>query len=261
MFHSGIVASDFEQLFLIEKHNKSYVPKDLFSKYRFTTLVLWGNRGAEKQFQLEIHPEAFGTFTKNYTKIFRIVNCNMHLLNFSFLSGFNELMTLDISNSNNFHLRGLPPLHNLVSLLIWDTTGLNELKIFPVLINGLNRLLLNGNGLNDNGSERILEWIYSGPSNKTLRSLDLNANSLTRIPRQVKDFQRLGAISLNDQKEPGLAFLQPIVSPSSFNLNVSHSHIKALHPATFLGFILPSLCITFKKLSINNITCFRIYWK
>ena len=151
------------------------------------SLDVYGNEGNAEQFHLEIHSDAFvNSNTRNFTEMFKIENCDMLLLNFTFLTEFNQLNTLYIENSFHVHLRNLPPLLNLVRLYLRYTNGLSEWTDFPKLINGLYELDLIGNRLLDEEIDRVLKWIFSGPSSNTLGVLDVGINSMSQIPNQIK---------------------------------------------------------------------------
>ena len=237
MFHSA-TTSDIEQLFLIPLPNQSYVPKDLFFKHRFTNIVLWGNEiKTGEQFRPEIHPEAFGSSTRHYTKLFKIVNCDMALLNFTFLTGFHQLDTFSIYNSAHFHLQNFPQLPNLINLHIVNTTGLNEWTSFPTLIKGLVNLEMEENGLYDDDAGRILDWILKGPSKATLSWLDLCVNKLTRIPDKIKSFKRLGLVFLDSQKGTGFGFISALSLPGPLDLYILNSHVSEIEHGIFKGMI------------------------
>ena len=184
--------------------------------------------------------------------MFRIANFDITFLNFSFLSGFHQLNTLHITNSTHFHLHGLPPLPNLVALSCTNITGLNEWNDFPILINGIEQLEIDDSNLNDESADRILHWIVSGSSSKTLGWIDLRRNSLTRIPRPIKDFKRLVSIFLGYQQYPGFGFLQ-VSSLPAVHLSVSGCHITVIQPGIFQGFF-----FTIDRNHANINKCFKL---
>ena len=235
MFHYSTTPSDFEELCLIPDLNHSYIPKDLFIKHRFRIITLWGNDQIAERPRPEIHPEAFGSSSRNYTKIFRIHYCDISYLNFIFLVGFHQLNILHIQTSTQVHLHNMPSLPNLFYLsfmnVYWGNTWTNK----PKFINGLHYLELVENALNDKDAEQILTFIQSGPSKDTLIGLNISWNSLTQIPKQIKCFRRLQTLNICCQKTPGFGLLSGLNLPGALNLLVSSSFITDIQPETFQG--------------------------
>jgi len=90
---------------------------------------------------LQVDSNAFQS-TKNYTKTFEADTIDCGLLDFNFLSGFdqlNELLLLNIWNIE-YCLPSLPSLPSLKFLQAKYCAGCNELYSFPPLTNGLVRV-------------------------------------------------------------------------------------------------------------------------
>ena len=153
-----------------------------------------------------------------------------------FLAEFNQLEKITIHHSLNVQIFNLPPLTSLIDLHIRRSTGLKSWTHFPLLANGLTRLVIEYCELNDEEMGRILNWIQSGPSNDTLLYIDLSGNALTRIPRQLHVFPHLIDIILEHQKEPGFSTISDLsfVVPIRI-LNLQSSHISDIEPDAFKG--------------------------
>ena len=100
----------------------------------------------------------------------------------------------------NLSVFNLPQLPQLIKIKIINVTGLNHDYEFPDLVNGLEILHLESDRLSDERVDHILSKIKMGPSVNTLTYLDLDGNNLTRIPTQLKTFQGLLGIFLQNQQ-------------------------------------------------------------
>ena len=213
------------------------IPNNFFVDHLMSKIIVRGVDSDRQKTRLEIHPEAFRS-SRNSSKEAHILSIDMSSLNFSFLTGFEQLTNLFIWNAVNAHVSGLPLLQKLNELRISHSSGLNEWTHFPPSINALSGLILQHNGLVDEAVYRVLEWIVTGPSKDTLQWLYLSGNSLTRIPPQIKLFSKLCDIYLDGQQSPGFG----VVPASSLNfpgpvrfLNLASCHITEIHNDNFKG--------------------------
>ena len=150
--------------------NDSIIPIDFLVNHRAVEIKLCGNDSNPQQFQPEIHPEAFRS-SRNFTETFYIVSFNLSNVNFSFLTNFHRLKVLGIDNSFDLNLATFPTLDSLIELWIIYCQELSGWSNFPTLSNGISILSLEGNKLNDEEADRILQWILLGPSRYTLTGL------------------------------------------------------------------------------------------
>ena len=230
--------TDIEQIHLTLQLNSSppiiVVPKDIFANHRATKSIELRQFFYDARIILQIHPEAFRS-SVNVTQQFTIGLSNMKMSNFSFLVGFNRLQELIIEDSGNVDMSTLPTLPSLKRLTILKCTGLKGWTIFPILIKGLEYVDIQGNVLNDDEVDRILDWILNSPSQFTLNYLDLSRNSLTRIPHQLKSFYRLETIFIHQQLPPaGFPFLSNLsLSRSVRHLKLSFCKIANIELGTF----------------------------
>ena len=233
--------SNFHYIFLAPSLANSFIPEDIFFSHQVTdTIELSGQLHFPEQIiRLEIHSDAFRA-SRNFTKQFKIYSCDLKMLNFSFLAGFNQLTEFSIKNSINIWIKNLPPLPNLKKLLIVQCIRLNGWTDLPNYSkNSLEYLNLQSNDLNDERAEAILGWIRRGQSNATLNHLDFSFNQLTRVPPSLSLFPRLTRIHLNNQQGPGFGYLNFSLSSSSpvVFLNLANCSITELHPDSFKGLI------------------------
>ena len=183
------------------------VPKDIIFEHRVINQInLDCNYSyVEQQYSTTIHPEAFRS-SRNFTMRMSIHYCDLIMFNFSFLDGFTKLEDLLFSDCINFHLLNLPQLPNLLSVRVYNCTGLNNWTDFPMLKIRLKTLVLIDNQLSNDDANRILHWISKSPSYRTLTWLILAKNKLTQIPSEVKSFLHLYA-GLKDREDSNGKFL------------------------------------------------------
>ena len=117
--------------------------------------------------QLTIDRDAFSS-TRNVTESLYIWDCDLSLLNFAFLDGFDQLELLKIHHSSNVGMAdwgSLPPLPSLQQFFI-DDNGMHPNNswadnVLPSFEHGIKKLSLVGNAfLGDKTAERILKWIH-----------------------------------------------------------------------------------------------------
>ena len=181
------------------------IPKNIFVNHRITkAMELYGNFNYDPTQNVpEIDAEAFVS-SWNFTKKFVIRYSNVGLMkSFDFLAGFNQLKEIQFLQSVNFSLPYLPPLPNLVSLVLYQTTGINEWTHFPNLTKGLETIDLTAIELNDEMADRVLAWILTSPSKYSLKILYFHReNLLTQIPHKIKYFPNLYYISFQLVSSP-----------------------------------------------------------
>lgn len=153
---------------------------------------------------------------------FEVYYCDLKSLDWSFLTGFNQLNYLAIeylSTINQGLWATLPALPALTTLEVYQCpAGVNEWTNFPTLSTGLVNFYLNADNLQDAAADRILGWIRTS-SAATLQTLDISANKLTRIPPLVNSFTKLANLDVSRQQLPGLQALT--ASSTSFTAPVT----------------------------------------
>jgi len=157
--------------------------------------------------------------TKEIVTSVEVTNCDLTELDFKFLNGFSNLVTLIISSSQNLaaSFQTLPLLPKLSTLEIHHCSNLDQLTSFPIL-NGIQSFLLYENpDLGDESVDNILTWMGDSPNADSLVNLGLNANNLTKIPSGISKFTSLNSLELQNNKIPvvktgELSFTAPVKS-------------------------------------------------
>jgi len=225
----------------------SIIPADLLASHRVTDKIQLdcpfqiGGR-----YKLQVDRNAFATSRNTTLKVFigyRTGNCDAIQLDFSFLTGFEQLTEIYISDSTNIEQASkwadFPLLPKLTSLTIAFCTGLDNWAVFPVLENGLSLLSVPINGLHDETVGRILDWALQS-SSQTLKTLSLDNNALTTIPKQIPLFIRLTELHLNyQQTPPGLSRIETgslIFGSEPVNyLFLDVAGVRTIEPNAFQG--------------------------
>ncbi len=148
--------------------------------------------------QLKIDQRAFTT-SQGTTQTLAINFCDLSQQSFAYLTGFIKLRAMSFFSTANLQadFNNLPVLNSLDSLTINNSTGINQLQIFPSLARGLITFFIGNNvDMNDATMDRFMTWI-STRSTDTLESLTINGNRLTRIPASLGLFQKLNYFSAN----------------------------------------------------------------
>lgn len=224
---------DLFDLLLYPPASDLIIPANLLgSNHRVTNNIRFYCPYATGDYQLRLDPYAFNS-SKNSLLTITTYHCDLARLDFDFLSGFDQLDSIDIYYSSSVHLARwgtMPALPSLSSLGVVESSDLNSWTIFPSLTVGLDFIFLINDGITDLAMERILNWVLQS-SKTTLTSLSVNDNSLTRIPPQVAAFPRLTLLSFDGQATPpgissilakDLNFSTPISYLSAISSGISY---------------------------------------
>ena len=219
-----------------------FIPEDVFGTKLILDINLEYSSDSGGDIELQVDANAFRS-TKSYTNQFKIHTIDCTNLNLGFLSGFDKLIYLDLTNIFNIQycLPSLPPLPNLNYLDISYCTGMNHLNIFPTLTNGLKGFSFDGDvdnimtSYNDDTVGRIIDWLLLSSAN-TLKDLGITyMNRMTRIPNKIASFKALERLWLNENNISTIKF-----GAFSFSVPVSLLHIggnemKEIEPGAFQG--------------------------
>jgi len=166
---------------------------------------------------LRVDIDAFRSSSQSLS-VLSIEKCDLSRLDWSFLTGFNNLAQLSIQYSSNLHqtFATLPSLPSLIQFDLYSVTDLNQLVAFPRLTSG---------GIVSSS----IHYNYDLGD-------EVAANTLTAIPRQIRDFTNLESLSIYNNLAPILS-----VSSGSFNLPkikglyLDNSVIGSLETGAFQG--------------------------
>ncbi len=209
---------------------------------------------------LRVDIDAFRSSSQSLS-VLSIEKCDLSRLDWSFLTGFNNLAQLSIQYSSNLHqtFATLPSLPSLIQFDLYSVTDLNQLVTFPRLTSGgiVSSSIHYNYDLGDEAMSRILDWLLP-TSASTMNSLSLSANTLTVIPRQIRNFTNLESLSIYNNLAPILS-----VSSGSFNLPkikglyLDNSIISSIEAGVFQGKIL-KLWFYYLKRSAAVTTLFHV---
>lgn len=261
--------NELEWLQLTPPSSDTIIPADVLSTRRFKSVSIYC---PTKDYHLVIDPDAFRS-TRNFTTYLSIDSCNLAQLDFSFLTGFDQLADLDIFKSTNLHLSwsNLPPLHSLTLLTIDPTSRLNDWVDFPTLSRGLTKVeiaLSEDDGFQDEGVNRFLTWALKS-STETLRTLKIYApsGSLEQMPRQLSFFTKLDYLDVSNPAGfpypfwPSDSFLGlktvptgslAFTAPVRF-VRVCSGQVSTIEPGAFKGNFSKAVV----NLELNNMTRFE----
>ena len=237
------------------------IPANLIDQHRASRIRISGYRRASYSFQITVNPNAF-RLSSNFTKALSIYYLDVSGFDFQFLQGFEKLSFLELSWTKNVQLAdwiSFPgaSLTSLDTLIIDDSTGLNEWKTFPQLPYGLNKFQLNQNEIYDSAMGDILDWVAQYSAN-TLTDLHLNGNNLTTIPSQISLFKKLELLYTSQQSTKmtkiysgAWTFASPVYFISAWS-----SGIEEIQDGAFNGLLHKTFC---ELIIVYRKTCKQIY--
>lgn len=186
---------------------------------------------------LQLNADAFRA-SQSVLQTLNVENCELSSLNWTFLSGFNNLSSLTINYASNLHATfyTLPLLPALSSLTLYSITNLNQWTTFPPLSsNGLTQAnIIYNYDLGDAAIGRILYWmLYTSAS--TMTSLSIAANTLTIVPRQIASFTELTSFSFYNNLAPLTISAGSLALPKLSEIYLDNSRITSIEPGAFGG--------------------------
>lgn len=175
--------------------------------------------------QLVIDPLAFRS-SQNHTIYFELYDWDMSLqTDFSFLTGFHSLVTLQLSfNSNMQAFQYLPPLPSLIELSIKQCRSLSE-TAFPDLTPArLTYLSITDCALGD-ASDDLLSSVAASTSVESLEYIDLSKNAIEIIPREVPlAFPKLNSLDLSANAISRILSSSLAFTSSVFSLDLTENY-------------------------------------
>jgi len=229
------------------KLSETLIPENILGNKRVSSITIGYSSGhsVNSSLSLQVHPEAFQS-TKTFTKSFTVTSIDCSLLDFTFLSGFDQLTDLSFWGVWKIQrcLSSLPSLKSLTTLSFGDSNGLSELyrSDLPTLTNGLKSITFNGEqydfpdyALTTKSLDRVLDWLLISSSG-TLESMTITKmTKLTQVPVQIPSFKALRklwlyATNISTIKTGALAFPGPL-----YSLYLANNNIQEIEPGAFQG--------------------------
>lgn len=212
------------------------LPADLLSDKRAQNIQLNCPSAASPKLSLTIDPASF-EFTRFNTTRFEIHDCDLAgQTDMKFLNGFVALNTLHLENTLNVEaMENLPSLPALKELAVVNCTGLGNVAFPDLTPTRLERLHLDGNGLNNEAVANILISLGSSSSVSSLKLLSLANNALTKIPT-IASFSQLITYELSYNAVPFMSLSTLIFgSPVNF-VGLKNLSLAAIESDAFQGY-------------------------
>lgn len=183
---------DLNRFDVVPAPGEDLLPLNLLGQHRARIIYL-----ATCPSQIQIDEDAFKS-SAEYTQEFMVVDCDVNLLDWTFLKGFTRLERLQLNDDKNIQsLANLPSLPSVKTLYISNCAGLIGLSPgFPGLqLNGLNNLILTENLELD---DRLIEFIFSSLTTAPdLKFVSLRKSpQITKVPDNLVDLPAVHSLDL-----------------------------------------------------------------
>ncbi|KAK4011369.1 hypothetical protein OUZ56_020483 [Daphnia magna] len=234
---SKIPAHDLAGLrFTLSPSEMEPIPDDFLGKTRISgDLVML----CVKNKRLKVSPKAFQLSALGITRVF-IDGCDFgQQTNFSYMSGFRNMMALVIKNSTNFKsFKGLPSQSAFTYLYITHSRGFEGLNQDTVALPALKVFYLNFNQLNDATTGKIFKSLAASSLN-SLTEIRLDNNKLTKIPEMISSLSQLEQIDLGFNEITVIAknSLPRNNTAKGLTFSLQRNPIKTIEPGAFGGSI------------------------
>ncbi len=151
---------------------------------------------SSSSFLLEIDAKAFRSSAHKLGH-FEMGGCDLIKLNMKFLKDTTHLISLSLNRV--IHFQGFPPLSSLArikSLRIYECADFQHWQEIAIRFPRLESLFLDANLQGDRLVNEVLNSIAAKTGRDTLQQLSLWQSRLTRIPGNVKSFEKLNYVNL-----------------------------------------------------------------
>lgn len=230
------------QLLLTPNGQDYQVISNIIGNHSIETITL--NCPNRKNNPLVVQQNAF-TLTESSTTELNIENCDLRLLNWSFLKGFSNLDTFSVKYSSNIHLtfstfpsKSLKSLSSIYWYSIVGIGNFNSYTKFPApLVNGLTKLRIwSCDELGDNSMNIILNKWITPASRSTLNNIQLAGLNLTKIPLEMSKYNNLNTLYFSENIHPmtiqagALNFTSPVLY-----MYFDVANVNSISPGAFTG--------------------------
>ncbi len=175
---------------------------------------------------------------------FALIGCNLSNSSMGFLEGFNvaKMIAIDTTSGLGHVFPSFPiRLPKLNALMFTGGIGWGTLMIGPKPLEAelLTRFYVTGSvDMTDEAMDIIMNWAAMS-FNSTLESLYLFSNKLTKIPRQIESFDRLGVVELRGNHFPIVLSNSLVMKAEEvFFVTLSDCNIYEIQPDAFQGRLL-----------------------
>lgn len=223
--------TNYIRLFLTLSGNSSQLPSDLLGDNRAQEVDL---TCTNRNFDVKVDRFAFRNSAWSTLDLL-VFGCSLSQLEFAFLTGYQAIRAIEITNSTFPSLSDLPRLPSLRYLVISDCPGFTTWG--KPDLSSVVELRLGDNLLGDQAVDEILNSILAITSRPPLQTLILMNNQLTRIPEMVPLFPNLITLSMDVNTIPVLkAGSLALSAPDIHMLRLEVLSLRTIEPGAFQGF-------------------------
>lgn len=217
-----------------------FIPADLLGQSRLTDFLnIIGSSVYPIKPPLAVDPNAFRASRNSTLKYVTITKVQGTLLDFSFLTGFDNIGYLESTYIENLNPTTIPTLPNLSFLTFGYNTGINE--AFQVdgdfileTSQGLDNFEAYDCDLDTNGLANLLKWILPS-SNETLSFLNIGSNDFSSIPEQMSSFRSIKYFYIDDNRRPLTIGKNTFHCDGCLSIIMASSNITSVESGAFQG--------------------------
>lgn len=232
-------------LTLTPNANDTMIPANVIGKQKIAQLTL----NCPSRFtNFRVDRLAFASSAQTVSSV-SISNCDLFMVDWSFLTNFTKMTSFSVSSSDNIHwtFNTFPSgtLTSLTSITLQKIRNMNGFQNpyfkYPAIVaQGLTAVTIKYcYDFGDDALENLLTKWITPSSVDTLTQLDLSGNSLTQIPLDMPKFKKLYVLRLFENLVPwtiqSYAFNIELPPSSRSTLMLDDSEIQSIEPGAFQG--------------------------